>query len=152
MHPVENRDGQYLFYDAQGFDIGLHPIVGKLVERQPLVVELAKAGLVAEQRAVTHAGNSGEKLFDGAMEPDRARAVGSEKFDSARLRGGAAPQRDNGRRSLLAGFTFDAPKLIALNFAECRFTVLREEFGDAHAGVLNDPLIEVDVPPPNLAG
>ena len=43
-------------------------------------------------------------------------------------------------------------RLIALNFAECRFTVLREEFGDAHAGVLNDPLIEVDVPPPNLAG
>jgi hypothetical protein len=86
------------------------------------------------------------------MKPDQARAVGSEKLEIARLRGGAASQRDDGGRSLLAGFTFDAPKLLALDLAERRLTVLREEFGDAHAGVLDDPLVEVDVPPPNLAG
>jgi hypothetical protein len=66
------------------------------------------------------------------------------------LSGSAASQRDDGGRGLLAGFTFDAPELLALDLTKRRLTVLCEELRNAYAGVFDDPLIEVYVPPANL--
>jgi len=51
---------------------------------------------------------------------------------------------------LLAAFTFDTPKLLALDLTKRRLAELREEVRDIYAGVLDDPLVQVYVPPPNL--
>src|ERR1039457_5944288 len=64
-HPRKNSERQNLLDHLRWFALALHAIVGELVGRQALLVEPAKAGLVAEKRPVGDVGAAVQQFLDG---------------------------------------------------------------------------------------
>src|SRR6516225_6203826 len=90
----------------------VYAVVGKLIRREALSVERAKAGFVAEQRAAGHGHAAGEQNFYGRIQPENGNARGAEKFRATGLRVGAAAEGDDGAFLVLGGETQRTAELV----------------------------------------
>src|SRR5690348_11502543 len=70
FHDIQ-RD--YRLHDAERLDRAFDAMVGQLIKGKTLVVQLAKAGLILEKRAISDVRAALKQFFDRAVEPnDRA--------------------------------------------------------------------------------
>jgi len=148
FHDVQ-RD--YGLDDAEGFRGAFDAMVSELIEREPFGIELTKAGLVFEERAVSNVGAALKELFDRTVEPNDGAARLLEEFDIRGARHGAAAKRNDCGFSGTGGFPQDAAELFMLGLTKRRFTELRKNCWNGEAGAVNDAFVEINVKPAGLA-
>src|SRR5208282_4855081 len=120
------------------------------VERQALAVQLAEAGLIAEERPVGDVCAALKQLLDRTVQPNQRDAVPLEKRKIGGLSGCAAAERDNRgpaeRRGLAQRFfeffVFDLPK--------GRLALLREDLRNGKSCHIRNSAVEIHVNPTDL--
>src|SRR6266403_5818328 len=132
------------FRDNLGWFAGaVHAVVGKLIGRQTLSVERAKAGFVTEKRTAGHGHASRKQNFDGRVQPQDRNAGGAQKIGATGLRVGAAAKSENGAFFQLGGAAESSAELIRFDLAERQFTEAFENLRNREAGRRLDAVIEI---------
>ncbi len=114
-------------------------------------MQRAKAGFIAEQWPASHGHAAREQGFDRGIEPDDGDSLRAQKIRRARLRVGAAAEREDGRFAQFERASECGAELRGFEQAERRLAVAFEKFRDAQAGSVFDAVIEIDETPRELA-
>src|SRR5271157_1578879 len=128
----------------------LDTIISKLVRREPLRVERAKAGFVAEQWPSRHGHATRQQNFDRSIDPDDRYAGVARKFRRPGLCVRASPQRQNRGLHALDGAAQGATQLIGFQLAKRGLPVAFKKFRYRNPGHLFDFFIEVHEAPAEL--
>lgn len=126
------------------------PVVGELIRREPLRVERAETGFVAEEWPAGHGHAAGEKQFDRRIQPENGDSRGAKKLGAPWLRVSAATQRKDGAFLELGGAAERQAELVSLDLPECGFAETFEDLRDGQAGGLLDAIIQIDKVPGQL--
>lgn len=148
---VEETEMKDFRDDESGIGGAVHAVIGELVGRNALCMELAKTGFIAKKRPAGHSHAAREERFDGRVEPNDGNILRAEKFRSALLRVSSTAEGEYNR---FFGFRCAAKndaELFRLKRAEGRFTKAFEELRDAKSGRFLDTLVEVNKTPGELA-
>src|SRR5712692_1274963 len=147
-----NAAAQNFGNHLRGFAGAIHAVIGKLVRRETLLVKLAKAAFVAEQRPISHGHAAREQNFNGRIEPEHRSPGGTEEFGAAGLRVGAAAEREDRSFFVLGSTAEGSTELVRLDLTERGFAEAFENLRDGEAGGLLNAFIEIDIAPRELPG
>ena len=138
--------------DLGRFAGAIHVKIGQLVGRQPLSIERAKAGFIAEKWAASHGHAARKKNLNGRIEPENLGAGGAKEFGTARLSVRATAKREDRAFLQFGGAAESGAKLVGLELAKRRLAETFEDFRNGEARGFLDAVIEIHETPGELTG
>src|SRR5882724_2584353 len=148
---IETKDFRY---DDGGVTGTIHTKVSKLIRRQALAMQRAKARLIAEERTAGHGHAASEQRFNRGIEPDDGNALRAQKFGSALLGVSSSAQGKHEGLLCFCCAAEDRTELLGFKRAKGGFAKTFKEFRNAQAGRFLDAVIKVNEAPgePNYGG
>src|SRR5579864_433858 len=150
-HLGEDSERKDLLDHLNRLPAAVDRVVGELVKRKPLAIQIPEAFFIAEKRAIRDLDATREQHVDGTLQPDQHGPVFLEPREILRLRNRATAEGNDAGLPQFSCFADRASQLLVFHAAKLGLAVLREDLRNIQPGGVLNPRIEIDVWPADLA-